>query len=126
MVEKTSKLSLNCMKYQCKRFKTGLVVTVFDDYGGVFETSRAADLLRLSEHISEVRCEKNALRGEDLINALQKCDVALLTQQRTTLDGNILEQCPDLQWILNTGRNSEHLNLRALQDKGMHAWNFIY
>lgn len=54
-----------------------------------------------------------------MIEQVKGCDALLLTQQRMVVTRKILEQLPQLKFISQTGRNVNHLDVKACTDLGI-------
>lgn len=94
-----------------------MMVVALDDYGSAFFKSKACEKLRAAG--LQVHSEPQALRNGALVSAAASADVLLLTQQRTPLSSSLLSQLPKLQYILNTGRNTGHIDVEACNERGI-------
>lgn len=91
-------------------------IAVIHDYADVFRTTRAYP--RLQEH--EVIIHTDAYTDPARVVAqVAGCDALLLTQQRVPLTRHIIERLPDLRFISQTGRNTNHLDLDACTKHGI-------
>jgi len=88
-----------------------------DDYAGGFKNSTACQRLQSAGH--NVVSVSDALRGQELVQAARDADALVLTQQRTAMPRQLLEELPQLRWILNTGRNAAHLDQEACKERGI-------
>src|SRR5919206_3037990 len=91
-------------------------IAVIHDYADVFRTTRAYP--RLQEH--EVTIHTDAYTDPArVIEQVAGCDALLLTQQRVPLTRQIIERLPQLRFISQTGRNTNHLDLAACTEHGI-------
>lgn len=96
-----------------------------DDYGHVFANSPAKKRLEQAGHI--VQTTPHAPRGKALVEMLaptdkpasEHADVAILTQQRTPIGAEEMKALRNLKFILNSGRSSSHLDLKAAEEQGI-------
>jgi D-3-phosphoglycerate dehydrogenase len=91
-------------------------IAVVEDYGDVFRRSAAS--ARLHEH--EVSVYTDAETDIDgLAKKLTDAEIVVLTQQRTRFPRRLIEQLPKLRFVSQTGRNTTHLDLEALSERGI-------
>lgn len=91
-------------------------IAVVEDYGDVFRRSRG--FARLEGH--EVAVHTAAETDLDVLaSKLKDAEVVVLTQQRTRFPRALIEKLPRLRFISQTGRNTGHLDLKALAERGI-------
>jgi D-3-phosphoglycerate dehydrogenase len=91
-------------------------IAVIHDYADVFRGTRAYP--RLQDH--EVRIHTEAYTDPARVIAqVAGCDALLLTQQRVPLTRQTIERLPELRFISQTGRNTNHLDLPACTEHGI-------
>jgi len=97
--------------------KQPMRILALDDYGGAFAKSKAFERLCAAGH--EVSANSQLLRGYEMVSAAASYEALLLTQQRTPIPSAMVAQLPNLRWILNTGRNTDHLDVEACTKRGI-------
>ncbi|SDP56095.1 D-3-phosphoglycerate dehydrogenase [Pedococcus dokdonensis] len=90
-------------------------IAVLDDHAGVFGSLPAA--ARLAGH--DVVAFTDPVRGDDLVARLDGFDAVVLLQQRTPLPADVVERLRTLRMVSQTGRNTSHLALAALAERGV-------
>lgn len=91
-------------------------IAVVHDYADVFR--RAPAFARLAGH--EVVVSTAAAGGPaGVVAAAAGCEALVLTQQRAALTREMIAQLPDLRFIAQTGRNTDHLDLAACRERGI-------
>ncbi len=91
-------------------------IAVIHDYADALRKTSAYP--RLQGH--EVRIYNDAyIDPGRVVEQVQGCDALLLTQQRVTVTRSTLEQLPQLKFISQTGRNVDHLDVKACTDLGI-------
>jgi D-3-phosphoglycerate dehydrogenase len=91
-------------------------IAVVEDYGNVFRGSAA--YARLQGHDVTVHTEPEtdiAVLAEKLADA----EIVVLTQQRTNFPRRLVEMLPKLRFISQTGRNTGHIDMAALSERGV-------
>jgi D-3-phosphoglycerate dehydrogenase len=91
-------------------------LAVVEDYGDVFRRSAAS--ARLQGHEVSVYTDPETDIGS-LAAKLADAEIIVLTQQRTRFPRRLIEQLPKLRFISQTGRNTTHLDLDALLERGI-------
>ena len=91
-------------------------IAVVHDYADVFRRTPA--FARLAGHEVVVCTEANPDPAH-LVRAAGGCTALVLTQQRVALTRAMVAQLPDLRFIAQTGRNTDHLDLEACTDRGI-------
>src|SRR5262245_20629325 len=114
-----------CLRGYCHRLpdtprhtggNTSMKIAVIHDYADIFRTTRAYP--RLHEH--EVIIHTDAYTDPARVIAqVAGCAALLLTQQRVPLTRQIIERLPDLRFISQTGRNTNHLDVAACTEHGI-------
>jgi len=89
-------------------------IAVLDDYHRIAHT--LADWASLNV---EVAFFDRALRGEQLISALQGFDTLVLMRERTAFPRQVLEQLPDLKLVVTTGMRNASLDVDYLKAQGV-------
>ena len=91
-------------------------IAVVHDYADVFR--RAPAFARLAGHEVVVSTEASCDPAQ-LVAAVRGCEALVLTQQRVALTREIIAQLPDLKFIAQTGRNTDHLDVAACTEHGI-------
>jgi D-3-phosphoglycerate dehydrogenase len=91
-------------------------IAVIHDYADVFRSTRAYS--RLQDHEVHIHTEASTDPAR-VIAQVTGCEALLLTQQRVPLSRQIIEHLPGLRCISQTGRNTNHLDLRACTEHGI-------
>lgn len=91
-------------------------IAVVHDYADAFR--RAPACARLAGHEVVVSTAAEADPAA-LVAFVRGCEALVLTQQRVALPREVLAQLPDLRFIAQTGRNTDHLDLAACRDLGL-------
>jgi D-3-phosphoglycerate dehydrogenase len=91
-------------------------IAVIHDYADVFRGTRAYPRLKDHEVIIHTDAYTDPAR---VIEQVAGCDALLLTQQRVPLTRQIIERLPGLQFISQTGRNTNHLDIPACTQHGI-------
>lgn len=91
-------------------------IVVIDDYQNAFRTSSAFPKLKDHDVTVYTDTEKDPAR---LAERLKDAEVVVLTQQRSPLPRAVIERCPRLRLISQTGRNVAHVDLAAAKEKGI-------
>ncbi len=91
-------------------------IAVIHDYADVFRGTRAYPRLKDHEVIIHTDAYTDPAR---VIEQAAECDALLLTQQRVPLTRQIIERLPGLQFISQTGRNTNHLDIPACTQHGI-------
>jgi D-3-phosphoglycerate dehydrogenase len=90
-------------------------VAVLDDYQAAFGQLDAAR--RLDGH--EVVVFADSVTGDALVERLAGFEAVLLLQQRTALPREVVARLETVRLVSQTGRNTGHLDLEALADRGI-------
>ena len=91
-------------------------IAVIHDYADVFRTS--SNFSKLAGH--DVRIYTNAYTGPArVVEEVKGAEALLITQQRVPITRAIVSQLPDLKFICQTGRNVNHLDVKACTDHGI-------
>ena len=90
-------------------------VAVLDDYQSAFDQLEAAR--RLADH--EVVTFTDSVTGAELVERLSGFDAVILLQQRTHLPRPVVEGLDTVRLVSQTGRNTGHLDLEALAERGI-------
>ena len=90
-------------------------VAVLDDYADVFGTLPCAE--RLAGH--DVVAFTDSVSGAALVRRLDGFDAVVLLQQRTALPREVVEGLTTVRLVSQTGRNTGHLDLAALAERGI-------
>jgi D-3-phosphoglycerate dehydrogenase / 2-oxoglutarate reductase len=91
-------------------------IAVIHDYADVFRGIRAYS--RLKDHEVFIHTDAYTEAGR-VIEQATGCEALLLTQQRVPLTRQIIEGLPDLRFISQTGRNTNHLDILACTAHGI-------
>src|SRR5215475_8621902 len=98
------------------RGNTSMKIAVIHDYADVFRTTRAYPRLQGHEVIIHTDAYTDPAR---VVAQVVGCDALLLTQQRVPMTRQIIERLPDLKFISQTGRNTNHLDVAACTEHGI-------
>jgi phosphoglycerate dehydrogenase-like enzyme len=79
---------------------------------------RCADWSRL-ESMAELRFLSAPLRGTALLEALQPAHAVALMRDRTPMPAQLLDQLPNLKYLVFTGNRNDTLDLQALRARGV-------
>ena len=90
-------------------------VAVLDDYADAFGTLPCA--ARLPGH--QVVAFTDSVTGDALVARLDGFDAVVLLQQRTALPRDVVERLSTVRLVSQTGRNTSHLDLEALDARGI-------
>jgi phosphoglycerate dehydrogenase-like enzyme len=66
-----------------------------------------------------VTLHNTMLRGQDLLDALQRAQCVVLIRDRTPMGRDLMQRLPQLRHIVFTGTRNKTLDLRAAQDLGI-------
>jgi phosphoglycerate dehydrogenase-like enzyme len=88
---------------------------VLDDYEG--ELAMAPGMIRLRQ-LADVQVLDRPIRSDDL-NILKDIQVLLALRERTTLDSQFFEACPNLELVLQTGGHAYHIDQNAASKQGI-------
>jgi len=91
-------------------------IAVIDDYQDAFRKGKAFPRLKDHEVTVYTDTEKNP---DKLAARLKDADAVVLTQQRSPFPRAVIEKCPRLRFISQTGRNAYHIDLAACAEKGI-------
>jgi D-3-phosphoglycerate dehydrogenase len=91
-------------------------IAVIHDYADVLRGTHAFPKLQDHEVIIHTEAYTEPAR---VVEQVAGCDALLLTQQRVPLTRQIVERLPDLKFISQTGRNTNHLDLPACTEHGI-------
>jgi D-3-phosphoglycerate dehydrogenase len=91
-------------------------IAVIDDYQNAFRTLKSYP--KLSEHEVVVFTDTETDIGK-LADRLKDADAVVLTQQRSSFPGVLIERLPKLKLIGQTGRAATHVDLDACTEKGI-------
>jgi D-3-phosphoglycerate dehydrogenase / 2-oxoglutarate reductase len=91
-------------------------IAVIHDYADVFHWTRAYP--RLKDHEVTIHTDAYTNPARVLEQAVG-CDALLLTQQRVPLTRQMIERLPELRFISQTGRNTNHLDISACTEHGI-------
>jgi D-3-phosphoglycerate dehydrogenase len=91
-------------------------IAVIHDYADVFRGTRAYPRLQDHEVVIYTDAYTDPAR---VIAQVTGCEALVLTQQRVPLTRQIIERLPDLRFISQTGRNTNHLDLPACTQHGI-------
>jgi D-3-phosphoglycerate dehydrogenase len=91
-------------------------IAVLHDYADVFHGTRAYPKLKDHEVIIHTDAYTDPAR---VIEQVAGCDALLLTQQRVPLTRQTIEHLPELRFISQTGRNTNHLDIPACTEHGI-------
>ncbi|WP_052019277.1 hypothetical protein [Pelistega indica] len=91
-------------------------VVFLDDWENWFQGS--IDIQPIRE-VAEVKFISKSLEGNELITALQKCNVLVLFRERTKITESILKQCKKLERIICTGVQNRNLDLKTAAELGI-------
>jgi len=97
-------------------------IAVIHDYADVLRGTRAYPRLKDHEVIIHTAAYTDPAR---VIEQVSGCDALLLTQQRVPLTRQTIERLPDLKFISQTGRNTNHLDISACtrqRHRGLRRW----
>lgn len=92
-------------------------VAVLDDYQAAFGRLEAAR--RLAEAGHEVVTFADSVSGPALAGRLSGFDAVVLLQQRTALPREVVDHLDTVRLVSQTGRNTGHLDLAALAERGI-------
>jgi D-3-phosphoglycerate dehydrogenase len=91
-------------------------ISVIHDYADAFRRTKAFP--RLQGH--EVFIYNDAYNDPArVVEQVKGCDALLLTQQRVRITREIVRQLPQLRFISQTGRNINHLDVKACTEHGV-------
>src|SRR5688572_31702034 len=91
-------------------------IAVIDDYQDAFR--QLSGYARLKDH--EVTVFNDTEKDPDkLALRLKDADAVLLTQQRSPFPRAVIEKLPRLKLIAQTGRNTNHIDVAACNEKGI-------
>lgn len=62
---------------------------------------------------------REPLRGAQIVEEAAEAEAVVLTQQRTPFPADVISGLPKLRWLLNTGRNTSHLDADACDERGI-------
>ena len=88
---------------------------VLDDYEGELAKAPAMDRLR---QLADVSILDHPVGPADT-HRLEACQVLLALRERTTLDSQFLDACPNLELVLQTGGHAYHLDRAAAIQHGI-------
>jgi D-3-phosphoglycerate dehydrogenase len=91
-------------------------IAVIHDYADVFRGTHAYP--RLKDHEVTIHTEAYTDPAR-VVEQAAGCNALLLTQQRVPLTHQMIERLPDLRFISQTGRNTNHLDLTACTEHGI-------
>lgn len=91
-------------------------IAVIHDYADVFRGTRAYPRLQGHEVVLSTEASTDPAR---VVAHVTGCEALLLTQQRVPMTQQIIERLPDLRFISQTGRNTNHLDLAACTAQGI-------
>lgn len=91
-------------------------IAILDDYQ---DSVRKLDCFQmLANH--EVKVFNNTVRGlGQLANRLAEVDALVLIRERTRVTSQLLDKCPHLRMISQTGKVSSHIDLDACTERGI-------
>lgn len=91
-------------------------IAILDDYQ---DAVRKLDCFHmLADH--EVKVFNNSVRGlGQLASRLAEVDALVLIRERTRVTSQLLDKCPHLRMISQTGRISSHIDLEACTERGI-------
>jgi phosphoglycerate dehydrogenase-like enzyme len=95
--------------------KQAVKMIVLDDYEGELETAPA--MVRLSQ-LAEVRILDRPIHPEDFY-ILKDIQILLALRERTNLDRQFFEACPNLELVLQSGGHAYHIDQRAASKQGI-------
>ncbi len=90
-------------------------IAVLDDYQGVFKSLSNFDKLKDHEVVTFIEPDRDVAH---LAAKLKDFDVLMLTQQRTALGRDLIEQLPNLKLVSQTG-GTAHIDLAACTEHGI-------
>ena len=93
-------------------------IAVLDDYQSAFRQLDAASRLG-DEGDHEVVVFTDSVTGDALVERLHGFEAVVLLQQRTALPRSVVERLDTLRLVSQTGRNTGHLDLEALAERGI-------
>jgi D-3-phosphoglycerate dehydrogenase / 2-oxoglutarate reductase len=88
---------------------------VLDDYEG--ELAMAPGIMRLRQ-LAEVQILNRPITPDDH-HILKDCQILFALRERTTLDSQFFEACPDLELVLQTGGHAYHIDQLAAFKQGV-------
>ncbi len=91
-------------------------IVVLDDYEQAFTTQ--ADWSSITPD-AEVSIHSEPLKGPALIHALTGADAVVLMRDRTPFKRELIEQLPNLKFVMFTGTRNTALDLQALSERGI-------
>lgn len=91
-------------------------IAVIHDYADAFRGTRAYARLKDYEAIVHTDAYTDPSR---VIAQVAGCEALLLTQQRVPLTRQMIERLPELRFISQTGRNTNHLDIAACTEHGI-------
>ena len=91
-------------------------IAVVHDYADMFRTTPAFASLVGHEVVVSVEASRDPA---GLVAAVRGCEALVLTQQRVALTREVIAQLPDLKFIAQTGRNTDHLDVAACTEHGI-------
>lgn len=91
-------------------------IAVVHDYADAFR--RVPAFARLGDHEVVVSTAADPDPAA-LVRAAQGCEALVLTQQRVALTREVISRLPELRFIAQTGRNTDHLDLEACGERGI-------
>ena len=91
-------------------------ISVIHDYADALRRTRAFPRLKDHEVVIHVDAYTDPAR---VVEQVKGCDALLLTQQRVRITRDIIRQLPQLRFISQTGRNVNHLDVKACTEHGV-------
>lgn len=91
-------------------------IAVIDDYQDAFRKLTSYAKLAGHEVVVYNDTEKDAAR---LAERLKDADAVVLTQQRSPFPKAVIERCPKLKLVSQTGRNAGHIDIAACTERGI-------
>lgn len=95
-----------------------VTVAVIDDWYGQHRVSQG--LRQLAQHDDvELRVYEDEVAFETLVTRLSDVDAVIPMRERTSITRALLEACPNLTLIAQTGGGTTHIDMEAAQEQGV-------